>query len=606
MTGGLLQLSTSGSSDLFLYGNPQITAFKVIYRRYTNFSIENIVFDFDDEVGFGTTSSIILPKVGDLVHKIYVAITIPTIKLTRTPPGTNLTSQLQTAQAQYTNVINFMQINIQAYRNGVEEYNSVNTTTQDMLDAISQTYNIDNFSAAIKIPFEQALFGTGYVYSQISIEDIADSFEDNNNIVLPSVTKLQIYNAMQLGLQNSISVQNYFYQQIISLQNQIAEATNVNAKFAWVKRLGHIIMDSIQLTIGGDIIDKHYGDWINIWYELSSNSYLDKVYNKMIGNVPELTNVDRTIKPEYTLYVPLQFWFCRNNGLALPLIALEYHDVEIKIVFKNIEQCGYIGEFTEAQLSNPTTKSSLISQYNITSLVDYVEDTGLDISASLWIDYIYLDSNERKKFAQASHEYLIEQLQVINFTDVSGTMYSAASVAAAAVSSSFLVTGRPCAAHAARPASRAVIGALRAWAARSAVAGSQVAGSASGRLSAFLTLLSVPPSSARTAATGNLPKSPAPSIGLYPMSQRFTSSCGSFALTASERIPMCAPAAPIPEFRAISGQPSGRLRCRSRPRRSLTIRRRPKGEARIARIGPGAYPWASRERSTYCMMPPCR
>ena len=385
--------------------------------------MESVVFDFDDEVGFGTTSSIILPKVGDLVHKIYIAITIPQINLTRTPPGTNLTSQLQTAQVQYTTVLNFMQINIQAYRNGVDEYNSVNTTTQDMIDAINQTYNIDNFSAAIKIPFEQALFGTGFVYSQISIQDIADSFVDNNNNVLPNVTKLQIYNAIQLGLQNSITVQNYFYQQIISLQNQISEANNVNAKFAWIKRLGHAIMNTIQLTIGGDIIDKHYGDWLNIWYELTSDRYLDTVYNKMIGNIPELTNVDRTIKPQYTLYVPLQFWFCRNNGLALPLIALEYHDVEIKIQFKRIEECSYIGELSPAQLANSTTKASLISQYNITSLVDYVEDTGLDMSASLYIDYIYLDSNERKKFAQSSHEYLIEQLQIINYEDISGTMY---------------------------------------------------------------------------------------------------------------------------------------------------------------------------------------
>lgn len=423
MTGGLLQLSTSGSSDLFLVGSPEITMFKIVYRRCTNFAMESIEFGFDDEVGFGTTSSIIIPKTGDLIHNIYVKITIPQMNLTRTPPGTNLTSQLQTAQAQYQYVINFMQVNIEAYRNGVDEYNSVNTTPQDMINAIDQTFNIDNFSGAIKIPFQQALYDTGFVYSQISIEDIADGFTDNNGIVLPGVTKLQIYNAIQLGLQNSIVVQNYFYSQITSLQAQINEANNTQAKFAWVKRLGHVIMNTMQITIGGDIIDKHYGDWLNIWYELSSDFYLDDVYNKMIGNVPELTTVDRTVKQQYTMYVPLQFWFCRNNGLALPLIALEYHDVELKIVFNNIEDCGYIGELTSAQLANPTTKAALIKQYNITSLIDYVENTGLDLSASLYIDYIYLDSNERKKFAQVSHEYLIEQLQVINFTDISGTMY---------------------------------------------------------------------------------------------------------------------------------------------------------------------------------------
>jgi len=91
-----------------------------------------------------------------------------------------------------------------------------------------------------------------------------------------------------------------------------------------------------------------------------------------------------------TLYVPLQFWFCRNPGLALPLIALQYHEVKINITFAAATVIGKGG--AGAQPSGAGDNASITS-------------------ASLWVDYIYLDTDERRRFAQVSHEYLIEQLQ---------------------------------------------------------------------------------------------------------------------------------------------------------------------------------------------------
>uniref|UniRef100_A0A6C0DVS5 Major capsid protein N-terminal domain-containing protein n=1 Tax=viral metagenome TaxID=1070528 RepID=A0A6C0DVS5_9ZZZZ len=135
--------------------------------------------------------------------------------------------------------------------------------------------------------------------------------------------------------------------------------------------------------------DKHYGDWLQIWNELTQTSEKEAGYNEMIGNVEALTNVDPddadNNKPAYTLYIPLQFWFCRNPGLALPLIALQYHEVKFNITFRAAADC-YIktdDAITSVSLSN----------------------------ASLYIDYIYLDTDERRQFAQVQHEYLIEQLQ---------------------------------------------------------------------------------------------------------------------------------------------------------------------------------------------------
>jgi hypothetical protein len=90
-----------------------------------------------------------------------------------------------------------------------------------------------------------------------------------------------------------------------------------------------------------------------------------------------------------TLYIPLEFWFCRNIGLALPLIALQYHEVKIKIEFETAAKCLY----TPNSAVDPA-----VTDFNLKS-------------PNLWVDYIYLDTDERRKFAQLSHEYLIEQLQ---------------------------------------------------------------------------------------------------------------------------------------------------------------------------------------------------
>jgi hypothetical protein len=106
----------------------------------------------------------------------------------------------------------------------------------------------------------------------------------------------------------------------------------------------------------------------------------------MIGDVNELCNIDTNAMRAYQMYVPLQFWFNRNDGLALPLIALQYHDVRVTLKFRDFSACvNYVG----------TAPSG----------------TGLMSDSYLLIDYVYLDSEERKRFAQASHEYLIEQLQ---------------------------------------------------------------------------------------------------------------------------------------------------------------------------------------------------
>jgi len=143
-----------------------------------------------------------------------------------------------------------------------------------------------------------------------------------------------------------------------------------------VNSLGHAAIEYVELEIGGQRIDKHYGEWLEIWSELTLPEEKRAGFKEMIGR----RDTGKTTALESNkLYVPMQFFFCRNPGLALPLIALQYHEVKLNIQFR---------------------PAAMLAQ------------SGLSLeTARLFVDYIYLDTDERRRFAQSSHEYLIEQLQ---------------------------------------------------------------------------------------------------------------------------------------------------------------------------------------------------
>jgi hypothetical protein len=264
MAGGLMQLVAYGSQDVYLTGNPQVTFFKVVYRRHTNFSVEAIEQSFNGTVDYGKKVSCTISRNGDLIYRMYLEITLPSV-------------------------------------------------------------------------------------------DISANFTDCSSA-------------------------------------------------HWVNYIGERLINYVEVEIGGQRIDKHYGEWLHIWNQLSLPSGQEYAYQRMVGNVPKLTAnyknpsissiIGKTI-PETKLYIPLQFWFCRNPGLALPLIALQYHEVKINIQFEELRYLFYMtGTDASATLLTPDS-----------SRIDPV------VSSSLWVDYIFLDTDERRRFAQLSHEYLIEQLQ---------------------------------------------------------------------------------------------------------------------------------------------------------------------------------------------------
>lgn len=154
----------------------------------------------------------------------------------------------------------------------------------------------------------------------------------------------------------------------------------------WAPYIGLRCIKNVELEIGGQRIDKHYPEWMYVWNELSLPSGKKNGYSCLINGTTAGMNADSKASGANAVkvHVPLEFWFCRNVGLALPLIALQYHEVKINIEF--------------------ASKSDVIYSGNTTSITT-------DLDGSLWVDYIFLDTDERRRFAQLSHEYLIEQLQ---------------------------------------------------------------------------------------------------------------------------------------------------------------------------------------------------
>jgi hypothetical protein len=112
--------------------------------------------------------------------------------------------------------------------------------------------------------------------------------------------------------------------------------------------------------------------------------------------------------PETTLYIPLQFWFNSNPGLALPLIALQYHEVKINLDLRPIDECLWAVTTLSCNTngSNPNTQLNIGS--TVAATIAYNQSM---VAASLYVDYVFLDTDERRRFAQNPHEYLISQLQ---------------------------------------------------------------------------------------------------------------------------------------------------------------------------------------------------
>ena len=183
----------------------------------------------------------------------------------------------------------------------------------------------------------------------------------------------------------------------VTLPDTTASATGKTYDVLWTggsqRRFAYTLLQQVEVEIGGQIIDRHYGEWLYLWESLTGDVDTRFKLDTMVGGSLSGTATSSNScggRPN-VLYIPLQFWFCRNPGLALPLIALQYHEVRFNI--------------TLADSTDLVSKGSWASVSQAAANLPQVKDM------ALYMDYVYLDVDERRRFAQESHEYLIDQLQ---------------------------------------------------------------------------------------------------------------------------------------------------------------------------------------------------
>ena len=154
---------------------------------------------------------------------------------------------------------------------------------------------------------------------------------------------------------------------------------------SWTNELGHSIVRKVEFLIGGVVVDSLDGDWLDIYSEFHTDASKRAGYLEMIKFSDAFDNY--TFRNKMNLFIPLPFWFTQNLGSSLPLVALQHHDIIVNV---------YLRPFSESIFSE-----------NDTDTASSVEI----INSRIYCDYIFLDSKERKDFAQKEHEYLIIQHQ---------------------------------------------------------------------------------------------------------------------------------------------------------------------------------------------------
>ena len=181
---------------------------------------------------------------------------------------------------------------------------------------------------------------------------------------------------------------------VLRIQLPQLKTNNNNHTVTWIENVGHAIIDHVELKIGNNVIDKHYGDFMEIHKQLNNSKDKKIAYDTMLGNTTVLRYITTTTN-SYVLLVPLLFWFCKDIGLSLPLVALGSHDVEIYVKFKNLENLIW-------KRDNTNNNSNSAVNIELTE----------SLKSNLIGKFYKLDELERKRFQGITHRYLIEQTQL--------------------------------------------------------------------------------------------------------------------------------------------------------------------------------------------------
>jgi len=360
--GGLLQLVAQGKQDVFLTGNPQITWFKMVYRRYTNFSVESQAIYFDGTPDFGKRLTCVVPRRGDLLGPLLLEITLPQIKY---KAGTYINTDGNATTATFTGSVSATILTVTAMSTG----------------------------PPASPPIEEGMYliGSGITPGT----QIISSGTGTGGVGTYTVS---------VSYMGTVSVNEATTKTFI-VQDQ-------NDKASYITNLGHAMIEEVSVEIGEQEIDKQTGEWMHIWSKLSTQpgvqaGFNDMVYNYADGVAPPSTQpvLDNSVSiggstyqyGAVKLYVPLQFWFNKNPGLYLPLLALQYHPIRLNLKLRPLSQ---LIQFYDTNCSNNAACANP-PELEPAKIIDL----------RLYGDFVNLDTEERRRFVSNSHEYLIEQIQ---------------------------------------------------------------------------------------------------------------------------------------------------------------------------------------------------
>lgn len=357
MTGGLIQLVSSGKQDGYLTFNPQITFFKKIYRRHTIFGIELLQNLPDQQPEYNNRVTFILNNISDLIGRCFIEITIPPLSFTENAIVTSLKqNQLQDIQNQinkwntlYTNLKNYCSIEILLYQNINQLLESINIT----LNILKQ--NVIKFNSKYKTTknslenlIVDSVFSqidlTGYIL-QLNLMIVADDYAAYNPTIEIKVGDLS--NNINIYYTNMIKNLKYYYSNYIFYTNQYNNVNNKNVPFAWNKDLAHIFFTDFEVEVGGQSIEKYSLNQSFIYQKHHLPEEQTQNYNKMIGNSGNLSTFDNKSKLGQTLLLPLNFWFCKDMGCALPTVALANSNVSINLKINSLKNLLYFEDLEQ-------------------------------------------------------------------------------------------------------------------------------------------------------------------------------------------------------------------------------------------------------------------
>lgn len=349
MAGGILQLVTSGKQDVALTYNPEITFFKKVYRRYTNFSLEfkevytNQLANYGDKVSFSLSNA-------DLVHRCFIQVEIPTsvfydINITNNNYilwKTNLLQRLKNTiskwKALYTNLKNFISIELLLYQKLLTLFLSDNITLNNIKEIIivfNNTYKSQKtkYANLIETKIFNKINMSGYLLS-------LDILLTNDSLITIKRTLENQYKFMN----EYLIYYHSNWKQNLQSYNKI---TTNQIYFAWTQYLGHYYFSNFELEIGGQIIDQYTSDQFHIYQLHHLNEEQITNYYSMIAHLPEMYTFDNNAKTNKILFIPLIFWFCKTAGSALPLIGMRNTDVNINLTINKLKNLIYFRNWEE-------------------------------------------------------------------------------------------------------------------------------------------------------------------------------------------------------------------------------------------------------------------